>query len=145
MQILQALICDVCMFFIVLRMNQGRRRMSSSYRETSKLNMPLEVQSEVQVQSYSFSNSARCWGECSTPRPNRLLLEKGTRYPVLQTDGWPPGSIWTGVEKRTSLRATEFLTPKDSFRSESITRKQESFYLVGYSHRPTKLDVVSRH
>jgi len=56
-------------------------------------------------------------------------------------DGWTLGSVWTGVEKRKSLTATGTLTAKRPFRSESLTREQESFYTVGYKHRPKTLGV----
>jgi hypothetical protein len=49
------------------------------------------------------------------------------------------------VEKRKPPTSTGVLTPKASFHNESLSRKQESFYPVGYTHKPTTLGVVSRH
>jgi len=71
--------------------------------------------------------------------------KKERRYPVLQRDVCAPGSFWTGVAKRKRLTPKGILTPKCPFRSESLSRKQEPFYPVGYTHRPTKLGMVSRH
>jgi len=64
---------------------------------------------------------------------------------VLQRDVWAPGLVWKGVAKRKRLTTKGVLTPKCPFLSESLSRKQEPFYTVGYAHRPTKLGVVSRH
>jgi len=44
--------------------------------------------------------SAVFWGACSTPSPGRFDPKDEIMYPVLQMDGWAPGSAWTGVEKR---------------------------------------------
>jgi hypothetical protein len=62
-------------------------------------------------------------------RTGRFVPENETKYPILQTDGWAPGSVWTGVEKRKPVTNTGVLTPKLPFRSESLTRKQETFTL----------------
>jgi len=66
-------------------------------------------------------------------------------YPMLQRDVWAPGSFWTGAAKRKRLTPKGVLTPKCPFLSESLSRKQEPFYPVGYAHRSTNLGVVSRH
>ena len=106
--------------------------------------MSPEVQSEVKIYSYSFSMSALFWNECTTSRTGRFAPANETRYPVLQKAGWAPSSVWTGVEKRKPLTHTGVLTPERPFRSKSLSRKQESFCPLGYTHRPKTLGVVSR-
>ena len=82
----------------------------------------------------------------SVQHQNRPFSHKNvTKYPILKTDGWSSVSFRTGVQKRKRLTTTGVLTPKRPFRSESLTRKQKSFYPVWYTHRPTALGVVSRH
>jgi hypothetical protein len=76
--------------------------------------------------------------------PSPFAPTNETNYPILQEDEWAPGSVWTGVEKRKPFTHTGVLTPKLPFCSESLTRKQESFYPVGYTHRTKTLGVVSR-
>ena len=78
---------------------------------------------------------------CSKPRISRFDPENERKYPIKQMGGWALCSVWTGVEKRKSLTYTGVLTAKRPFRSESITRKEESFYTVGYTHRPITLSV----
>ena len=64
---------------------------------------------------------------------------------MLQRDVWAPGSVSTGVAKRKFLTPKGVLTSKSSFLSESLSRKQEYFYPVGYTHMHIKLGVVSGH
>jgi len=88
--------------------------------------------------------SAPFWGPYSKPRTGCFDPENETKNPIIQMDGWAPGSVWTGIEKRKSVTPTAILTPKRPFRGETLTRKQETFYPVEYTHRPTALSEVSR-
>ena len=44
--------------------------------------------------------------------PAVLTPRKKQIYPILQRDGWAPGLVWTGVEKRKPLTPTGVVTPK---------------------------------
>ena len=77
--------------------------------------------------------------------PTILPPEKETRYQILQNDGWAKGAVLMGVGKRILLTPTGVLTPNHPFRSQSLSRKQESFCPVVHTHRPTTLSVISRH
>ena len=74
-------------------------------------------------------------------RSGRFPPEKETKYQILQRNGWAPGSVWTGVEKRKLTKSTGDLTPKPSFHNKSLSRKQETFYPVIHTHTHIRLQL----
>ena len=62
--------------------------------------MPMQAQRESRVRAPLILNlgTRSGWVVSATPRP--LYPRERAPVPIAQEAGWPPGSVWTGVEER---------------------------------------------
>ena len=66
---------------------------------------------------FLYHGTRRGRGVSVTPRP--LFVSGKDPVPIVQEDGWAPGSVWTGAE---NLASTEFRSPHRPANSQSLYR-----------------------
>ena len=88
----------------------------------STLKQAMNVQREVEVQLYSFSNLGTRWSGWSTPSP-RPFYPREDLVPIVQEAGCAPGQVWKGAE---NLPHTGIRSPDRPARSQLLSSSRYS-------------------